>query len=88
MSRKTVIFRRKIRQMNANRDNVHMLIPSERIKGVGIKSKYVITDGVDDDGNPTRTIKRVPGENTGLVCTEPMGDIKRQKYINLVPKGK
>lgn len=77
MSRKTVIMRRKIKQQGGNVGNRALLTPSARVKGSGRMQVNQITEGVNDDGDVVRTVKRVPGIDTGKVCTEPMGNKKR-----------
>jgi hypothetical protein len=88
MSRKTVIFKRKVRQSAATRESVHALFPNSRVKGTGKKSQYIVTDGTDEDGNATRSVKRLPGVDTGLVCSQPMSDKKKEILTRLAPAKK
>lgn len=88
MSRKTVTFLRKIKQVRSKNAGAPAtdVLPTSRVKGSGKMTFIALVDTIDEeDGRLTKAGRRRPGVDSGKVCTEPM---KPEKLARLVKLGK
>lgn len=74
MSRRSIMFKKKIRQMLLKGGNVDLLIPSITAKGDGTKFR----GGKHPDA--------VSKGNAGQICSLPMGHTKEKNFRAIVAK--